>query len=305
MTTLNGAFKLFEFVWKHPANQHRRRRALVKAIGWQLYKRLSGCAVTLSVRNGLKLRCYPDSTSAALMLYCGGLPDYHEMRFMRHYLRPGDGFVDVGANVGIYTIYAAACVGYYGRIDSIEPGPMALSRLEENVRINRLPHVHVHPVAASAEEGRARFCGSQGTLNRLDAGTARGLTANEIEVHCVRLDSLLAGERYAMGKMDIEGAEPLALGGAEKMLEARNPPVWLLEMNGSLRHYGFTEEGLRDWLAARGYDLALYDSAKRRLEFPSEPWVSRPNVLAIARAQREMVLGRVTELRPATGLSDV
>jgi FkbM family methyltransferase len=302
---LNDAFQLLEFIWRHPANHHRRRRALAKAIAWQLYKRLSGCAVTLLVPNGLKLRCYPDSTSAALMLYCGGLPDYHEMRFMRHYLRPGDGFVDVGANVGIYTIYAASCVGYHGRIDSIEPGPMALRRLNENVRLNKLPHVHVHPVAASAEEGHARYASGQDTVNRLDAGSGRGWIADEIEVRCVRLDNLLAGERYAMGKMDIEGAEPLALAGAEWMLEARNPPVWLLEMNGSLRHYGFTEEGLRNWLSARGYDLALYDSARRCLEFVPEPWTSRPNVLAVARAHREMVLGRITESGPATDSNGV
>jgi len=243
----------------------------------------------------MKLRCYPDSTSAALMLYCAGQPDYHEMRFMRHYLRPGDGFVDVGANVGVYTIYAASCVGRHGRIESLEPGPKALTRLYENVRLNGLTDVRIHPVAAGTEDGRAYFGIGYDTQNRLEVDPSRELTLNKIEVPCARLDNLLAGERYAMGKMDIEGAEPLALEGAGKMLEARNPPVWLLEMNGSLHHYGFTEEGLRDWLAARGYDLALYDSDSRRLEFPTTPWLARPNVLAIARTQREMVLRRIME----------
>jgi FkbM family methyltransferase len=231
------------------------------------------------------------------MLYCGGLPDYDEMRFMRHYLRAGDGFIDIGANVGIYTVYAASCVGRHGRIDSVEPGPRALTRLHENVRLNQLTRVRVHPVAAGAEDGYVRFASGQDTLDRLEVDPKRGLTSNEIEVRSVRLDNLLTGERYAMGKMDIEGAEPLALVGAEKMLDAQNPPVWLLEMNGSLRHYGFTEEGLRDWLAARGYDLALYDSTGRRLDFLPRPWTARPNVFAVAQAQREMVLSRITESR--------
>lgn len=294
MFMMSEALRLFEFVWNHPANRHRRLRALTKTIGWQFYKRTTGRYADLALPNGLKLRCYPDSTSAALMLYCACQPDYHEMRFMRHYLRPGDGFIDVGANVGVYTIYAASCVGRHGRIESLEPGPKALARLSENIRLNGLD-VRVHPVAASAEDGRAYFGTGSDTQDRLDVSPNSEFKFNKIEVRCARLDNLLAGEQYAMGKMDIEGAEPLALVGAGKMLEARNPPVWLLEMNGSLRHYGFTEEGFRDWLSARGYDLALYDSDSRRLEFLATPWTARANVLAIARTQREIVLGRIAE----------
>jgi FkbM family methyltransferase len=292
------ALRLFQFVWSHPANRQRRLRALAKAIGWQLLKRTTGTYVDLALPNDLKLRCYPDSTSAALMLYCAGQPDYHEMRFMRDYLRAGDGFVDVGANVGVYTIYAVSCVGRHGHIDSLEPGPQALARLKENVRLNRLTNVRIHPVAAGAEDGRACFGTGNDTLNRLETAL-NDVGVTRIEVQCVRLDSLLVGGRYAMGKMDIEGAEPLALGGATRMLEERNPPVWLLEMNGSLRHYSFTEEGLRDWLAARGYDLGVYDSDSRHLEFLETPWAKRVNVLAIARDRRELVLGRIAESRNA------
>jgi FkbM family methyltransferase len=188
-------------------------------------------------------------------------------------------------------------VGRHGRIESLEPGPKALARLYENIQLNGLTDVRVHPVAAGAEDGDAYFGTGSDTQARLDGAPESELQFDKFEVRCARLDNLLAGKQYAMGKMDIEGAEPLALAGAEKMLEAGNPPVWLLEMNGSLRYYGFTEEGLRDWLAVRGYDLALYDSDNRRLECLATPWVARPNVLAIARVRREMVLSRIAALR--------
>ena len=96
-----------------------------------------------------------------------------------------------------------------------------------------------------------------------------------------------------MGKMDIEGAEPLALQGAERMLKEGNPPVWLLEMNRALRHYGYTEEGLQDWLGERGYDLALYDADKGVLEVPAKPWTVSANVLAVSRVHRKIVLERI------------
>jgi FkbM family methyltransferase len=292
---LGDAFRLFQFVWNHPANQKRRVRALIDVFGWQLYKRGTGRYIDLALPSGLALRCYPDSASAALMLYCSCHPDYHEMRFMRHYLRAGDGFIDVGANVGVYTVYAASCVGRRGRIESLEPGPKALTRLHENIKLNGLTEVYIHPVAAGSEDGRGSFSTDRDTEDRLEMRSSRDRAVDRIDVQCVRLDSLLIGGRYAMGKMDIEGAEPLALKGAERMLEACNPPVWLLEINGSLRHYGYTEAELQDWLVDHGYELALYDSDSRHFQYPPAPWAARPNVLAIARSHREMVLRRIAE----------
>jgi hypothetical protein len=55
----------------------------------------------------MHLRCYPHSTSASGVIYCG-LPEWAEMRFLLDYLRPGEGFVDVGANIGTYSLLAAS-----------------------------------------------------------------------------------------------------------------------------------------------------------------------------------------------------
>ena len=85
-----------------------------------------------------------------------------------------------------------------------------------------------------------------------------------------------------MGKMDIEGAEPLAFDGAARLLAARNPPVWLLEINGALRAFGWTEAAFRDRLEGAGYRLALYDADDFRLRPADDPWRERDNCLAIA-----------------------
>ncbi len=278
------------FIWFHPANRGRRVRALARTVAWQAYKRATGRHWDLRVF-GMRLRCYPDSTSASLALYCHGYPDYHEMKFMQDYLRPGDGFVDVGANVGVYTLAAASLVRREGRIDALEPDRRAGVRLRENLGLNGLTQVVVHDVAAGARPETVRFLSGRDTMNRI--GTARD-AAPTVEVACVRLDDLLAGRSYAMGKMDIEGAEPLALQGAQRMLGESNPPVWLLEMNGLLRDLGFTEEGLAEWLRERGYDLAVYDADARDLKFFVKPWTGRSNVLAISRPSRDFVLERLT-----------
>lgn len=282
--------RLVKFVWTHPASRRRRLRAVARSVVWQMWKRVTGRPVDLMLEGGVRLRCHTDSASASLMLYCAGLPDYHEMLFMRRYLRPGDGFIDVGANVGVYTLYAAALVGRCARIESFEPAPKAVRRLRENLKLNGLENVRVCETAVAAESGVVSFTVNDDTINRITQGDPPRLKT--VEAQCVRLDDILGADAYAMAKIDVEGAEPLALRGAERLLRTANPPVWLLEMNGELRRYGFTEEDLRDWLAERGYDLALYDADRERFVCPERPWELRANVLAVCRAHWRGVLER-------------
>lgn len=286
------------FIWTHPANRRRRLRAIGQAVAWQAFKRTTRRHRDLHPWGGLTLRCYPDSTSASLVLYCAGRPDWHEMAFMARYLRPGDGFVDVGANVGVYTLFARSLISAAGRLEAFEPGAKALQRLRENLALNGLTdQVRVHACALGAESGTVRFTTGQDTTNTI-VTESTGDLADSVEIPCERLDDVLAG-RYAMGKMDIEGAEPLALQGAGRLLAAQNPPVWLLEMNGACRRYGWSEQELAAWLAQQGYDLAVYDVASNALDFCAAPWLERPNVLAIANGARQRVMARLREVPPS------
>jgi FkbM family methyltransferase len=263
-------------IWRHKANRGRRIRALARAVAWQGYKRLGG-TVDLDIGRGIRLRCHRDSRAAGQMLYFRNRSDYDEMIFMERYLRLGDGFIDVGANVGVYTLLAAGSVGPDGRVDAFEPFPAPLARLRENVARNGLRQVHVHDAAAGREAGRVRFApGHDDTVGRLASGAAQAIT-----VDCVRLDDVITSP-CTMGKMDIEGAEPLAFAGAERLLAQRNPPVWQIELAGAVLEFGYTQAQFRDWLGARGYRLALYDADARRLTVTDEPWRERDNCLAIA-----------------------
>jgi hypothetical protein len=97
-----------------------------------------------------------------------------------------------------------------------------------------------------------------------------------------------------MGKMDIEGAEPLALKGAERLLSQCNPPVWQLELAGYSKRYGMRTDEVIQWLSERGFEIALYDSTSRKLTFTREPWKQGArNVLAIARDSKDWVKERI------------
>ena len=278
------------YIWSHPANRGRRVRALTRAVEWQLRKRLLPCARDIHVFGGLTLRCYPDSLSASLVIYCDESTDYHEMHFIRRYLRPGDAVLDVGTNIGVYSLLAVSQVGPAGRVLAFEPGPEAHRRLTENIRINQLDNVKVHACVLGDHVGVVDFLNQCDTTNRMQTAADAGMSV--ISAPLMRLDDMVELD-CSLGKMDIEGAEPIALRGAERLLKEANPPVWLLELNGSLHAFGFTESTFSDWLSLQGYDLGLYDADRNELSFTHpQPWQLSPNVFAVARDRKLLVAQR-------------
>lgn len=173
----------------------------------------------------LRLACtLPDLIPMYLFLF--GLWEPDLAAFMRRRLAPGDGFIDVGANVGAFTLLAARRVGPAGRVLAIEAAPWIAERLRENIQRNEL-NVRVAIVAASDGDGELRlFSGPAKNLGRTTtvASVARDATgvrsADELApsaivqarpIGAIATDEELAAARVI--KIDVEGAEPAVLRG--------------------------------------------------------------------------------------------
>lgn len=236
--------------------------------------------------SSLLLRCYPNSASCSSVLYAnGGLADFPEMSFMKHYLREGDSFLDIGANVGIYTILAASLVGNSGKVFSVEAAPASAQRLREQVRLNNLEEVvSVFEGALSNQSGTVEFTTERDSMNKIHTG--EGSNSPTVSVPCARLDEVLDNDdwSFAMGKLDVEGAEPLVMEGGAKMLEAHNPPVWVVEVNGLTRAFGTSELDFERQLKASGYVFALYDPASREFIRGNALWETSGNLFAVSEA---------------------
>ena len=178
----------------------------------------------------LDLDCYPDCTMAF------GLYELDTARVMRRLLRPGDHFVDGGANIGYLTMIGAQCVGSTGRVDAFEPQPDNRARLEANLQRNGLTdRVRVHAEALSDVGGTAtihRFAGDEGNHGMASLFAGDGAAAAvSVEVPTVRLDDALVGTSPALIKLDVEGAESLAIRGMTGLLKSPRPPAVILEHN--------------------------------------------------------------------------
>jgi FkbM family methyltransferase len=212
------------------------------------------------------------------------------MHFMRRYLRPGDAVLDIGANIGVYSLLAASCVGVSGHIVAFEPGLKAYQRLMENISLNQLNNITVHACAVGDQSGYIDFLADCDTTSRIRSKDDFDIPT--IKVPVLRLDDVIKLD-CALGKMDIEGAEPIALQGAQKLLKKANPPIWLLELNGSLRAFNFSEEVFVAWLTSQGYDICLYDADRLELNFTHfQPWLKSPNVFAVAHDRKQSIAER-------------
>lgn len=286
---LNVARRVLADIWEHPNNSGRRMRALSRFAAWQAYKRLTDRSLALEIFPGVRMRCHPDSSSVAAQIYSHGAADFAEMSFLRHYLRAGDRFLDVGANEGVYAMLAANIVTPNGEVHAFEPVPVTAGRLAENARLNGFRHVHLHECAVGAEPGSVRFSTNRGAMNHIELNSG---TENTIDVPVTTLDDEVRGE-FALGKMDVEGAELFALRGARTSLANSNPPAWILELNGMCERFGFACEDVASALRDSGFELYLYDPATRTLTTRREPWKESPNIIAIANSRLSSVKERL------------
>ena len=147
----------------------------------------------------------------------------HLTAVFERYCRPGMTVVDVGANLGYYTLLAATLVGPSGRVVALEPNSENCRLLLSSLRRSGLGNVQVLPVAADVEKGWAYYSthvGSNGGL--IDDGDL--LTRPGVVVPTFRLDDLVAGP-VGLVKMDVEGAEGRVVRGATRLIEHERPIV--------------------------------------------------------------------------------
>lgn len=143
-------------------------------------------------------------------------------------VKPGHVVVDVGANVGYYTLIAGKLVGETGRVYAFEPDPSAFAILERNVALNGLTNVVLEQKAASNEPGTLRLYLSE--ENKGDHRIFETEEAREsIEIEAVALDDYFEGRepRIDFIKIDTQGAEAVIIDGLDRVIRA-NPAITLV-----------------------------------------------------------------------------
>lgn len=253
-------WNLLKYVLAHPLNASGRFAALWRVLRWQIAARLLPGLIALPYVKGTWLFATRGMTGATGNWYCG-LHEVHEMAFVLHLLRKGDHFVDVGANVGSYTVLAGGAVK--ARVTSVEPIPTTFAHLQRNVVLNDITdRVRCNQVGLSDKAGALRFSSSLDTVNHV---LAEGEVLPGVDVPVMRLDDLLGQDVPVLMKIDVEGHELAVLHGGAATLSDKRLLAVIMETNGSGIRYGVSDDELIDVMRGHGFEPFGYDPFGRRL----------------------------------------
>lgn len=256
-----GLVRTLSFISAHPLNRHDRMNAIRRFITWQIASRIVSGPVVVRFVNDARLVVGAGMTGATQNVYTG-LHEYKDMGFLLHFLRSSDLFVDVGANVGAYSVLAGASIG--ARCVSVEPISSTYEKLIDNIQINRLgDRCKTLNIAVGKEAGELIFTADQDTRNRVALEGDK--TAVTVRVPIRSLDDILGGEVPALIKIDVEGWEINVVQGAEATLASESLHAVIVELNGSGRAYGFDDAAVHSAICAHGFQPFRYDPDSRTL----------------------------------------
>lgn len=251
--------KLTQFFYKYPV--------LVQVAEWmrKIYIPNQKTILIQDFDQNLKFYCQLDDYISSQIFWMG-IYSYHQLNFLQNILRRDMVFLDIGANQGEFTFFAAKRLTL-GSVIAFEPVNELLNQLEKNIKINSLDNILLVPKGLSNQVSKIPIYKNQelkqyGLRNE---GVAtlypqENFTKAE-EVELTTLDIFISEhpeiKRIDLIKIDIEGAELFALQGARKTIN-KFRPIILMEVNiETIKAAGYTPKELLDYMEELGYRYEL------------------------------------------------
>lgn len=254
-------------------------------LAWQIKSRLTQNPIVIPFINDSKLLISRGMRGATGNIYCG-LHEFEEMAFLLHLLREDDLFIDVGANVGSYTVLAAAVIA--AKCISVEPIPETFKHLMENMRLNAVSDkVTALNIGVASQEGKLRFTSRLDTMNHVVSQEEKNMSGI-IEVDTDTLNHLAGHLDPVLIKIDVEGFEANVIKGAGQVLEKDSLLALILESGNYL------QRRLQDY----GFVAHRYDPFRRALLAFDQNARASNNVLYIKSRNSTLIKERLLAAAP-------
>ena len=250
-----------KFIYSHPLNRKNKIKSIIRFFKWQINTTLIQYPIIYSFTEKTKLIVKKGMTGATGNLYCG-LHEYKDMLFLLHFLREEDLFVDIGANIGSYTILASGHIG--AKTIAIEPVPSTFEHIIDNININRInDRVTAINIALGSEKGFVNFTKTLDTINHV---ACENENHDTIRIPIETLDNILSEKEVpVLLKIDVEGYETNVIKGAYKTLQKESLKAIIIELNGSGSRYGYNERDIHNTLKDFDFRPSTYDPVNREI----------------------------------------
>jgi len=238
----------------HALNRDNVARGLLRFASYQMAWRATGNPTVIDWVGGTRLIVGQGMRGVTGEAYMG-VNEYTDVMFCAHFLRPGDLFVDCGANVGSYSVMAAKVTGAHAF--AIEPILATIPQLEDHIHLNRVDDlVEICTTGVSDKSGELWFTGDADALNHVIDGPG----GNAVRISVETLDTVIGARTPICLKIDVESHEPSVVAGAGETLS--NPALQAVLIETAPDHRtpkmlaAFTDRGLHPH---------LYDPMTRQL----------------------------------------
>jgi FkbM family methyltransferase len=261
---------------------------------------------TFSYRTGCgdKFVCIPGSATSVQQFVGDDHYEEVELTLCMSWLQSGDACLDVGANIGQFAVRMARAVTAAGFVLAVEPGPDTVAHLRTAIAHLGLSQVRIEPVCVSDSAGEVEFQMAIGQTSDVEAAMKVNAGAGGfrgVSVPSLTLNDLIErhgiGERLALVKIDIEGAEPLALRGGNRIFDRQRLPLIVIEIHrAALGNFGFGPADVFRFFPAEHFDLYHVQRSRSDLTprfaygkiYPlrdpaAHPWPWYSNLIAVPR----------------------
>jgi FkbM family methyltransferase len=260
LSTAKNLYAVTRFISQHPLNANHKLRSMLNFCFWQLGTRLLRKKVIVPWVEDAKFISDLGETGLTGNLYAG-FAEYEDMLFLLHALQSSEVFVDVGANIGAYTVLASKVVKSH--TIAFEPLPETAERLKDQIQINRIESiVNVRNMGIGNEKGALFFTNNRDTVNKV---SLTGESENTTRVEVSTLDIELSENTRYFFKIDVEGFEYNVIEGARKLLSSDNVSAIIIELNGSGEEFGHSNEQIHQMLISFKLIPVAYEPISRTL----------------------------------------
>src|SRR6266404_1280961 len=288
--------------WRFAEEYYPQQRWLARRRGalWEA-ARETGVRVPLSVRwhSGTTVNVTLGNDNSLCLYVCGSF-EPNEFAFLDRALKPGMLFVDVGANDGYYTLFAARKVGPGGRVVAVEPSSRERAHLRRNLDRNAIANVTVVPAALGAAAATAELKLADGlhaghnTLGDFAHNDVIAVGSERVQVETLdTVASRLGLSRIDVMKIDVEGAEASVIAGARGVLMSMRPLLLLEVDDGALRAQRNSAQSLLATLRNElDYEILAFSTVTGLLERPVDGAPLSSNIVAAPRDRAAEILSK-------------
>ncbi len=222
----------------------------------------------VDLTENIKFNLYKDSLLCKCIYF--GFEE-SELSFLKTFLKPEDCFVDIGSNIGLFSVLASPLVGKKGTIYAFEPTPKTFTRLMENIKLNSLTNLFPENIGLSDTSGSMSFYTSN---NEYDAWNSMVRLSqledsSKININVSALDEYVESkdiQKINLIKLDVEGWEYNVLRGSSNVLSWKDAPVLMVEFNeNNAFTAGYYCGQVYEYVESFGYKWYIYDVASNSL----------------------------------------